>query len=97
MSKQIGSISFGDAAYKDFTGLPKPEQVEIIYQALNPKDYKRAEKLLKNIPHANISSGNEPKVNEDATTDTAGGTEDSNAGPEADHGKTKRVPTRGTA
>jgi len=91
MSKQIGNISFGDAAYKDFTGLPKPEQVEIVYQELNPKDYKRAEKLLKNIPHANISSGNEPEVNESVAADTTGGKEDSNAGSEADHGKTKRV------
>jgi len=91
---KIGNTSFTTTGLEKFKSLTREQQIEKINSGLNPKNRKLAEKYLQD---ANISSGNEPKVNEGATTNTAGGTEDSNAGPEADHGKTKRVSTRGTA
>lgn len=73
--KKIGNISFTEEGYEEFKTLSKEEQVEKVYNSLNPKDYKRAEKLLAHIPNGNISSG----VQQDATEDNKAASSAGNA------------------
>lgn len=72
-ARQIGNISFTEVSYDKFTKLPKEEQIDKVYNSLNPKDRRQAEKLLAHIPNGNIVSGNEQEVQEDNGTDATGG------------------------
>lgn len=70
---QVGPISFTEAGYKEFTQKSKKEQIEQVYNSLNPKDYKKAEKLLTHVPNGDISGGNDEAVAADNTADVAPG------------------------
>lgn len=71
-SRKIGNTSMSEEYYQNFVSLGKDEQIKQIGDALHPRDYARAEKLLTRIPHGNINSGN-------ATEATEGNTERSEA------------------
>lgn len=53
--------------YQNFVSLSKDEQIKQIGDALHPRDYARAEKLLTRIPHGEISSRNEEATTTDNT------------------------------
>lgn len=56
MSNKIGNISFSDNGYKTFISKSKKEQLEKVYNSLSPKDYKEAEKLLKDVPNSDSTN-----------------------------------------
>lgn len=64
ISMRIGTVSFSKLGYEDFITKPKKEQIEQIYNSLAPKCYKQAEKLLKDVPNGNISSGDDKTATE---------------------------------
>lgn len=71
---KIGPISFTEKGYEKFTALTKDEQIEKVYNSLSPKDRKRAEQLLKDIPHGTgINGGNEQEAQEDKREHASGG------------------------
>lgn len=81
ISRRIGTVSFSKLGYEDFIKLPKKEQLEQIYNSLAPKCYKQADKLLKDVPNGNISSGDDKTTTEViAIGIKAGGSEDSREG-----------------
>lgn len=85
---KIGPISFTEKGYEKFITLTKEEQIEKVYNSLSPKDRKRAEQLLKDIPHGTegINGGNEQEAQEDKREHAAGG----NGGDNPDKSKTAK-------
>lgn len=69
---KLDNISFSDEGFENFKKLTKKEQLDFVYNNLVPKDMERAEKLLKDIPHGSISSGNEQEATESDTSYTGG-------------------------
>lgn len=55
MSKKIGNISFTTEGYEKFVSLSKKEQIQQVYNSLNPKDMVQAEKELKGVPNGDSS------------------------------------------
>lgn len=54
--KQIGGISFSEAAFDKFKTLTYEKQKEQVYNSLSPKDMVMAEKLLKDVPNGDSSA-----------------------------------------
>lgn len=88
-SKTIGRTSFTAEGYEKFVTLGKEEQIYIISDRLSPKDPEQAEKLLTRIPHGNIRSGNEQKVDKVNTDDTARSGKNSTKRSATDKGESK--------
>lgn len=72
-SREIGNISFTEASYDKFTKLTKEQQIEKVYNSLNPKDRKQAEKLLAHIPNGNISGRVQEEAEQDNTASSSAG------------------------
>lgn len=90
ISRRIGTVSFSKLGYEDFITKPKKEQIEQIYNSLAPKCYKQAEKLLKDVPNGNISSGDDKTTTEVIAIGVeAGGSKDSGEGRKSDFKKLK--------
>lgn len=54
-TRKIGGISFSAEGYEKFVSLSKEEQIEQVYNSLNPKDRVQAEELLSRIPNGDSS------------------------------------------
>ena len=65
---KLDNVSFSKEGFEKFKTLNKEKQIEKLANLLNPKDEERAKVLLKNVPHGNIASGNEPKTDGDNTS-----------------------------
>jgi len=89
---KFDNVSFSKEGYAKFTQLTKEKQIEKLSNLLNPKDEKRAEKLLTHIPNGDISAGNDNETSEDKGTGSSeadGQLRDSGQKPQK--GKNKRA------
>jgi len=70
---KFDTVSFTKEGYEKFTQLTKEKQIEKLSNLLNPKDDKRAEKLLKHIPNGDIIQGDGQETEQHNETGTAEG------------------------
>jgi len=68
---KFDNVSFSKEGFENFKTLTKEKQIEKLANLLNPKDEERAKVLLKNVPHGNISSGDDKEASDNNGIGTA--------------------------